>query len=373
MFINYNCRFWTFNKLLLIIFFLLTLNKCDHNDKNNTIKQSEKNFMNLHTYIDSLKNNKIKLIIDTTGYNTPIGKISLNSMDVIKYDKNIDKNGLYLENALFTKYIGNYVNGKREGKWFIYFENGWNINEVVNYINDNKYGISYCYFENKINCIGNYINDLKDGEWIWYDKNEIEYKIWFKKGNSTKEEYFKRKGYIFDVCYKEYENDRERTLKVNNSKDIYEYLWRRTFGENSLNFLPKSKYISYYNKMKLVREDFFLNGKLSKQKEYDSQERIIYEKKYDHKSEDPLYNIISSKETIYSNGVDPMVTETIYDGTGNGLYNIKIIKQWTPDGSAIYPDNDVVYSEYYYNGDKIVKTFFKLRNGTSFWEYSNTY
>ena len=76
--------------------------------------------------------------------------------------KNIFYNGSY--------YIGQYKNGKRNGKGKIYYPNG-NIKYDGDFVDDKREGNGKIIFESGSYYIGQFKNDLPNGKGIEYDKN----------------------------------------------------------------------------------------------------------------------------------------------------------------------------------------------------------
>lgn len=72
----------------------------------------------------------------------------------------------------FIEYTGNYVDGKKSGKWKKYFWNGGMMN-IMTYNNDALNGLyeAYDFNANKLIASGQMVNDVKQGEWHTFARN----------------------------------------------------------------------------------------------------------------------------------------------------------------------------------------------------------
>jgi antitoxin component YwqK of YwqJK toxin-antitoxin module len=80
-------------------------------------------------------------------------------------------------------YHGEYLNGKRNGKWVFWFEDGKKWSEGY-FVNGVRNGMARVYHENgKLFYTGNYVDGKKDGQWVFYDQDgKKTNEIMFDKG-----------------------------------------------------------------------------------------------------------------------------------------------------------------------------------------------
>ena len=81
-------------------------------------------------------------------------------------------------------YMGNLLNGEKEGKWVYYHQKSDSIMMVETYKNDSLYGFQKTYFTNgKLAEKTNYVNGQKDGKsFIYADNGQVTKDLNYKDG-----------------------------------------------------------------------------------------------------------------------------------------------------------------------------------------------
>lgn len=343
------------------------------------------------------------LIVDGKGMRrTFYGSNKIKS--TVQYEKGIENGDYkyYKPNGKIRK-SGNYINGKKSGKWEETFITNDSVYQEVEFKDGQKDGVFKEFYQNgKINMKGNYLNDLKNGLWTYSFRNGSldmvgEFKedqqngfwtFYYPKGI----EYYK--GHFVngqkDGNWKFFYNNANLWKKGEYKYDLKNGYWITKFenGDTAMagkyimdkeNGLWKSWYengqlkdIGFFNKgkMHLKWEGYYKNGQLKYSGEYDNDYKVntwIYWSEKGKIIEERNYKVIVNKSILIPNE-NRLVKKSVADG--------KWIKYSEYDESLKSEENYVNgklngTSIFYYPGGVINNRTINYKNGLLDGSYKN--